>query len=109
MQKTTFKDPDVMALMTNEFVLAWTDGDSKNVLKVTDKNGKKVDMTEKQLTRAFGVRGYPTFIFLEPDGTGIAPISGYWKADQFKIALEYISSGSYEKMQFSEFSAKYKG
>lgn len=109
MQRTTFKDPAVVAIMTNDFVLAWTDGDSKNVLKVADKSGKIVDMTERQLTKSFGVRGYPTFIFLKPDGTGIAPVSGYWKADKFKIALEYISSGSYEKMQFSEFSAKYKG
>jgi thioredoxin-related protein len=109
MQKTTFKDPDVMALMVNDFVLAWTDGDSRNVLKVADKSGKVVDITERQLTKAFGVRGFPTFIFLKPDGTGIAPISGYWKAPQFKIALAYISTGSYEKMQFSEFSANYKG
>jgi len=109
MKKTTFKDPGVVALMSEKFVLAKVDGDSRDKLKVADKSGKMIDVTERQLTLSFGVRGYPTYIFLESDGTGIAPISGYWKADQFKVALEFICSGSYETMSFKDFSASYKG
>jgi thioredoxin-related protein len=109
MKKTTFTDPDVFALMSNEFVLAKVDGDSRSKLKVADKDGNLIELTERQLARSLGVRGYPTFFFLKPDGTGIAPISGYWKAEQFEVALQYISSGSYETMQFKDFSAKYGG
>jgi len=109
MKKTTFTDPEVMKLMNGDFVLAVVDGDSKSKLKVTDKDGKAQEMTEQELTRAFGVRGYPTFIFLKPDGTTIAPISGYLPADQFELALRFISTDSWEKMSFKEFAAQQKG
>jgi thioredoxin-related protein len=109
MKQTTFKDPKVMELMNGNFVLAVVDGDSKNKLDVTDKEGKHIEMTEQELTRAFGVRGYPTFVFLKSDGTTIAPISGYLPADQFELALRFISTDSWEKMSFKEFAAQQKG
>lgn len=109
MKRTTFKDPKVMELMNGEFILAVVDGDSHNKLNITDKDGKPMEMTERQLTRAFGVRGYPTFIFLKSDGTTIAPISGYLPAAQFELALRFISTDSWEKMSFKEFAAQQKG
>lgn len=109
MKKTTFTDPKVMELMNGDFILAMVDGDSKNKLQVNDKDGKPMEMTEQELTRAFGVRGYPTFVFLKADGTTIAPISGYLSADQFELALRFISTDSWEKMSFKEFAAQQKG
>lgn len=109
MKKTTFTDPKVLALMTGEFVLAVVDGDSKYMLNLTGKDGKPLEMTERQLAQAFGVKGYPTTIFLKPDGTTIAPISGYWAAEQFEIALRFVSTDSYEKMSFKDFAAQKQG
>jgi len=109
MKKTTFTDPKVLALMTGKFILAVVDGDSKNKLNLTDKEGESLVMTEQQLSRAFGVKGYPTTIFLKADGTTIAPISGYWAADQFEIALRFVSTDSYEKMSFKDFATQKQG
>lgn len=109
MEKLTFPDPEVFELMNEEFALAKVDGDSRNKVKVADKDGNMIEMSEKQLTRALGVRGFPTILFIEPGGKGIGPLSGYLTADQFEVALKYVSSKAYESMSFKDFSARQDG
>ena len=81
MKEYTFTDPRVFALMSEEFILAKVDGNSKNKVKVIDKDSNVVELTERELSQAYRVRGYPTTVFLKPDGSRIAPISGYVKAN----------------------------
>ena len=109
MELSTFPDPEVFALLTEKFTLAKVDGESRNTVKVADKDGKMVDISERQLTQSLGVRGFPTMVFLKSDGTGIAPLSGYLTAEQFAMALKYISSKSYETMTFSDFITRQRG
>jgi thioredoxin-related protein len=108
MKKNTFTDPEVFQLMDEKFVLAQVYGDSKDVVSVAGKDGTMSELTETQLSRAFGIKGYPTTIFMKSDGTTIAPISGYWKPEQFEMALKFISSGAYENISFKDFAEKQK-
>jgi thioredoxin-related protein len=109
MKKYTFTDDGVYSLMSEDFILAVVDGDSKYKVKVTDKAGKASEITEKQLSQAFGIRGFPTTVFLKANGTTIAPIPGFWPADRFFLALKFISTDAYEKMSFQAFAEKQKG
>lgn len=109
MKKTTFTDDNVYSLMSDSFILAVVDGDSKNKVKVTDKEGTVSEKTEKQISRAYGVKGYPTTVFLKPDGATIAPISGFLPADQFLMVLRFISTDAYEEMSFQAFTKKQQG
>jgi len=106
MKKTTFRDPGVVDLMTNGFVLAKVNGDSRDKVKVTNKDGEVIEITERDLTRSYQVRGYPMMIFLKSDGTSLAPLSGYQEASNFKHALEFISTSAYEEMDYKEFISK---
>jgi len=108
MKKSTFTDNDVYKIMSGDFVLAVVDGDSQNKVKVTDRDGIVREITERQLSRSYGVKGFPTTLFLKPDGTAIAPISGYRGADEFALVLRFISTDSWETMSFSDFAKKEK-
>ena len=103
MKKDTFTDPDVMKIMKDRFVLATVDGDSKSIVHF---GGKEV--TEKELAQLYGVRGYPTMVFLKPAGDGIAPISGYRDAKFMVTLLDYVGSSSYDKMTLQEFAQQRK-
>jgi len=106
MKASTFKDAGVINLMNDQFVLAKVDGDSKEALTIKDKTGKMVEVTERELTQSFGIRGYPTTVFLKSDGSSIAPLSGYIDAKNFTTALKYISTDAYEQMSYQEFQQK---
>jgi thioredoxin-related protein len=108
MKAMTFVDPSVADLMSNDFILAKVDGDSKDKLKVVDKAGTMSEVTEQQLTRAYRVTGYPATIFLKPDGTNLVTIPGFRQPDEYGLYLRFISTGSYEKMSLKEFSDKEK-
>ena len=101
MAATTYQDTQVVNTIEREFVPALVDGDSYDVVKLKDG-----DITERGLTLQFGVRGYPTTWFLEPNGTRIAPLPGYVDAKSLTYVLDYVRTNSNDKMTFKEFVEK---
>ena len=98
MDETTYRDSAVVAILNKHFALAKVDGDSYNLVQLANGN-----ITEKGLTRQYGIRGYPTTWFLEPDGSKIAPVTGYIDQIKLKFILDFIATDSNEKMSFKEF------
>lgn len=86
LKKTTFKDPDVMAYLNDNFVSIQVD---------TDKN--------KKLAQQWRVKGLPTLWFLEPSGKKINNMPGYVDAGQLLQILKYVHTKSYNTMEFHEF------
>jgi uncharacterized protein YyaL (SSP411 family) len=103
MDATTYRDPDVQAAIARNFEAAKVDGDSYNLVNLDDGQ-----ITEKGLTRQYGVTGYPTTWFLEPDGTHIAPAPGYVDATAMKYILDFVSLNLNETMAFSDYVAQRK-
>ncbi len=71
-------------------------------------NGKQ--FTETDLATLFEVTGYPTTVFLEPDGKQIEykydsiimkNLPGYFKTDEFKKILKYFKDGKYKESDLS--------
>lgn len=92
MDRETFHEPEVIDLINQSFVPVRVDGDSPHELDI---NGYKI--TEKSLTRnEFGVRGYPSFWFLKPDGTKLGKIDGYHDKDFMVRALTYVKDYKYD-------------
>ncbi|MGB5106751.1 MAG: DUF255 domain-containing protein [Candidatus Zixiibacteriota bacterium] len=98
MKATTYSDPDVVDAIANQFVAAKVDGESYNVLKLT-----AGDITEKGLTVQYGVGGYPTTWFLEPNGNKIAPAQGYIDATQMQYVLGFVSGNFNDEMAFTDY------
>ncbi len=86
MDRTTFKEPEIISMLANNFVAVRVDGDSKKELDI---EGYKI--TERNLTtKDFKVRGYPTFWFLDPAGTRLGAVRGYQPATSLKNYLELV-------------------
>jgi thioredoxin-related protein len=98
MDTTTYVDTAVVRALNERFVLAKVDGESYDMVSLP-----KGDITEKGLTRKFGVRGYPTTWLLEPDGSKIGPMTGYIDVAKMKYALRFVGENINEQMGFREF------
>lgn len=98
MKATTYADPQVVKTIGTEFVAAKVDGDSYNVLKLVDG-----DITEKGLTVQYGVRGYPTTWFLEPNGNKIAPAPGYIDVTAMQYILDFVGGNYNDEMAFTDY------
>jgi thioredoxin-related protein len=72
-----------------------------------DKPGyKDTTFAQADLAQAFGVTGYPTIIFFDPNGDPITPIASYLTAEQFLPILQYIGEDYYKAMKWDEFQQK---
>ena len=92
MDAETFTQPNVIAMINENFIPVKVDGDSQKELDI-----KGYKITESNLTKQeFGVRGYPTFWFLKPDGTKLGAISGYRPANVMMEAFTYVKEEQYD-------------
>ncbi len=53
--------------------------------------------TPAQLTRTFGVRGYPSLAYLDSDGKKIMVIAGFKRPGEFMKTIKYVHEGCYRK------------
>lgn len=77
-------------------------------IRVTESSEQQVQyqgkaVTEKELTVLHGVQGFPTLLFMEPDGQIIGKIPGYLGPQDFQSVLKFISSRAYKKMDYEKF------
>ena len=95
MDKTTFIEPDVVNMLNSDFISVKVDGDSEKELDI---EGYKV--TEKNLSRMdYKVRGYPTFWFVDPQGTRLGAVSGYQPAANLLSTLQFVKDKKYATEQ----------
>jgi thioredoxin-related protein len=97
MDATTFRDPAVAKLLASKFSSARLDGESESTVRWPPKKA----ISEASIAQGFGIRGFPTLLFLRPDRKELARISSYLPANQMKALLEavlaYDASGSLDK------------
>ncbi|MCM8814317.1 MAG: thioredoxin family protein [Candidatus Omnitrophica bacterium] len=74
MDKDTFAHADV-AGRSEKFICVKINGDN-----------------QRQLMQQFGVQGFPTTVFLRPDGTRIETVPGYVPAQQFVRVMDEVLS-----------------
>lgn len=98
MDRETFSDKEVIKYFNDTFVAVKINGDSKTKMKLP-----QGEFSGHELSRMFGVRGYPTYWFLKPDGERINYTSGYSPPTRFLPLLKYVGGKHYENMTFKEF------
>ncbi len=70
---------------------------------------KKGRNSSHQLSRYFGVRAYPTLIFLDEEANTIAPITGYKTPQQIELYLKMFKTDEYKNIKSQEeFNEYYK-
>jgi thioredoxin-related protein len=98
MDNETFADTKVIDYLNSNFVLVKVWGDSD---KPTSHDGEV--MSERNLTRVYGVRGFPTFWFLDSEGERIGPSPGYKKTVEFLPLVQYVAGSHYKTMSYENY------
>jgi len=102
MDAETYGDPTVRAYLEKHYVLVKLNAESEKVFSYND-----VRYTEREFAGAFGIRGFPSTIFLESNGEPITIFPGYADATMFQNVISFIAEDHYLTMQFDEYvSAK---
>lgn len=86
MDKATFADPSVAAYVNKHFYAVKMNAEGKTPVTFL---GKTVSPAE--LSRAMGVSGYPTIVFIDPSFKSVQPVSGYRGPEEFKDILMQIT------------------
>lgn len=103
MDDRTFSKPEIQRYLAENFISIRINAESRK-----DRfTYKGATYTPVQLTRHFGVRGFPSLAYLDYEGELIAIVPGFVPPETFLPFLRYISKGCYkQKISFEDFLKK---
>lgn len=101
MDKDTFSDKEVVKYFNEHYVGIKVKADSKKKMKLPDG-----EFSGRDLSRQYGVRGYPAYWFLKSDGERITNLSGYSPPAKFMPILQFVGGKHFENMTFQEYKDK---
>lgn len=106
MDEDVYSNKKIKKIIEESFVFIKLDAESNDKVMY---NGKSVSLSD--LASQFNAVGYPSTVFLEPDGKLIEikydnsimkNIPGYYPAKEFKKILEFIRDGKYKDEDLSK-------
>lgn len=95
MESTTYSDKAVSEYIKSKYVAIKLNAESKEKLTYMDKS-----LTEAELSRGFGVTGYPATIFLDENQKPITVVPGYIDANEFIHILKFINEDIYKTKSY---------
>lgn len=103
MDKETFQNRDVQKYLAENFVTIRIDAENRTErLKYQDE-----EYTPVSLARRFGVRGFPSLVYLDNGGELVTVMPGFMPPSTFLPLLEYMHRECYrQRMTFDEFLKK---
>ena len=103
MDEKTFSDPEVESYLADHFITIRLNAEGRNEIFSFD--GKRYSPIE--LTRKFGVRGFPSLAYLDKEGELITIVPGFVPKETFLPFLHYIQKECYkQQMSFEDFLKK---
>ena len=99
MDRDVYGRSDVRKYLSSRFVTVKLNAESSASGRYQGRS-----LSSRSLAQHFGVRGYPTTVFLRPGGDHITNVGGYVPADRFLLILRYIGDGHLDRgTPFEEF------
>jgi thioredoxin-related protein len=99
MNRDVYARKDVREYLQKHFVTISLDAEGGEAAQYEGKT-----FTSRSLAARFRVTGYPTTIFLAPDGAHLANVPGYIPAERFLLLLRYIGDGHLDRgVAFDDF------
>ena len=111
LDKNTFHNADVVNYINKNYYAVKFNAEGNdeisyegNIYKNPNYNPAKANKrnSSHQLASYFGVRAYPTIIYLDTKGKLIAPIPGYQKPSQLETYLKMFHSDAYKDITTKE-------
>lgn len=115
MDKDTFSNPDVAAYMNEHYYavkfnaegnesVTYKGKDYDNPSYVPNKSGRN---GSHEISQVFGIKSFPTVLFLDEEANLITPIPGYKTVPQFEVLVKLFASNDYKEIKTSEEWEKY--
>ena len=98
---TTLQQADIVTTIQQNFDMLGLDMFSDS--EIVDFNGKTA--STKDFVKAEGVQYTPTVIFYGTDGKRVFKAGGYYDPARFRLALDYVTGGHYQRVSFRNWSA----
>ena len=106
LDKNTFSNKDVAAYVNKNYYAVKFNAEGNETINFNDQTfsnpnfdpNKSGRNSSHQLAGYFGVRAYPTIIFLDEETNLIAPLPGYKTPKQFELYLKLFKTDDYKKM-----------
>jgi thioredoxin-related protein len=92
MDHDVYSKAEVSDYLNHHFVMVRLNAESAERVSYAGKS-----MTARALAGGFQVTGYPTMIFLKPDGTHMVNVPGYVPADRFMKLVRFIGDGHMDR------------
>jgi len=104
MDRDVYTRSDVRSYLSTHFVAVRLDAEGAEAATYDGHS-----YTGRTLAKRFGISGYPTTIFLRPNGEHLVNVPGYVPADQFLLLLRYIGDGHMDRGESFDQFAKSNG
>jgi len=98
MEQETFTDSEVKGALS-KLVPVVLQGDSRRMVTYKGQSYSEAQLVQE----VFGVRGFPTSIFMEPNGDIIGGLPGYLQPKQMVVITNYIGEGHYKNRSFEDY------
>jgi thioredoxin-related protein len=102
MDKEVFNHPDVAEALNRMFAIAKVNGESRESITYKDQKTNGIGIAQ-----GFGIRGYPSLIFLDSKGDLLTLIPGYVDAEKFLPIVNFLGGKHYETMEWEAYLAEY--
>lgn len=102
MDAEVFTNDTIAPYLKKNYVLIKLDGESQEKIKY-----KGETMTAAAFAQGFGVTGFPTVLFLEPDGEAITKVPGFINAENFLPMITFFGDDHYKKLTWQEYFSKH--
>jgi thioredoxin-related protein len=113
MDKDTFSNEVVAEILATRFYPVKFNAEGKEKVTFQGKtfvnDGKSGPTHQLAIALLKGQLGYPTVVFLNEKGQLLAPVPGYQTPKQMEELLSYFAEKAYEKQNFQDFQANFKG
>tara|TARA_R110001583_G_scaffold192694_1_gene359545 strand:+ start:19498 stop:20034 length:537 start_codon:yes stop_codon:yes gene_type:complete len=119
LDKNTFHNKDVVDYVNKNYYAVKFNAEGNETInyKGVTYTNPNFDATKKgrnsshQLTNAFGIRAYPTLLYLDENANVITPITGYQKPRQLELYLKFFNSTDVKninKESWESYAANFK-
>jgi thioredoxin-related protein len=98
MDREVYSDTMIVRIIETTFIAIKLNAESSNRL-----NYRGESMTEQEFSRAIGVTGFPTTIFLNPDSSPITLVPGYVERKMFSHVLNFIGNNQHHTRTFDDY------
>ncbi len=113
MDKTTFADPNIIALINQDYYAIKFDAEMKQTIVLNGTEYKYVQAGRRgyhelaaQLLR--GKMSYPSIVFLNEDLELIQPIPGYQNSESLEMIASYFAGDFHETTPWRKYTRNYK-